>query len=196
MKVILASSSPRRLALLQMLGIQPVVSPPEIEEGNIRQEPIPLYLERITREKGNHVKASIHDETLIISSDTVVHVAGRILGKPSDRNEAVAFLQSLSGRWHEVISGIYLRFANQRRFSLEETRVFFSPLTEADIHFYLDHENYSDKAGAYGIQSMASLFVERIEGCYFNVVGLPINLFYRMIKEMGLTIQSLRSRTL
>lgn len=192
MKVILASSSPRRLALLKMLDIYPSVSPPSIQEVKFDDETISAYVERITKQKGNPVHAANPEATLIISSDTVVHVDGRILGKPANRLEAEAFLQLLSGRWHEVISGIYLRFGNQSRFSLEKTRVLFSLLTAEEIHFYLDHEKYSDKAGAYGIQSMASLFVEKIEGCYFNVVGFPVNLFYRMIKEMGIDIQRLR----
>ncbi len=193
MKVILASSSPRRLALLNMIGISPVVYEPRIEEKRWPDEPVDFYVERITKLKGSNINNVKHKDNLVISSDTVVQIHDQILGKPADRQEAMKFLQLLSGNWHQVVSGLFFRYQEQSEFALAKTRVLFSALTADEIEFYLDLESYSDKAGAYGIQSIASLFVEKIEGCYFNVVGLPINLFYRMLKNLGLDINELRS---
>ena len=145
------------------------------------------YVERLARDKAMAVFATLGEgaEAFVLGADTTVVVGDQILAKPADRADAVRMLRLLSGRTHEVTTGVCLMgngFADVRS---ETTRVTFDRLTEAEIQMYVEHGEPNDKAGAYAIQGIASRWICRLEGCYFNVVGLPVPLVYRMLREHG-----------
>jgi septum formation protein len=185
MKVVLASASPRRRELLKLIGLEPEVIAPEIEEAARPAEAFHNFLKRITISKGMAVYHKELFQSLLISADTVVLLDGELIGKPSSRDEARAMLARLSARRHEVLTGLALMHRGDTSFAISRTLVQFKKLDDREISFYLDHENFMDKAGAYAIQGRAAIFVERIEGCFFNVMGFPLNLFYRMLGERG-----------
>ena len=188
MKFILASKSPRRREILQNLGVPFDVVTAETDESSNEKNPERL-VEELSLRKGLAVRDLLLTEgrelsdTVIISSDTVVAVDGEILGKPHDVEDAVRMLRLLSGREHEVISGISLIGCGKQVVSHDVTRVRFAPLTEENIAFYLRSSEPFDKAGAYAIQGLASMWIEGIVGCYFNVVGLPVYKMCRLYRE-------------
>jgi len=188
MKVVLASASPRRKELLQLIGLVPEVFPPDIEEAMRPGEAIDAFLERVAIAKGIAVYRKKFFHSLLISADTVVLLDGALIGKPRDRADAFAMLSRLSGRRHEVLTGLALMHEGETTFAISRTFVQFKELHGGEIDFYLERENFMDKAGAYAIQGRAAVFVERIEGCYFNVMGFPLNLFYRMASDRGLNL--------
>ena len=188
MKVVLASASPRRKELLQLIGLAPEVIPPDIEEAAHPGEALDDFLARVTIAKAIEVYKKKFFHSLLISADTVVRLDDALIGKPTGRADAFAMLRRLSGRQHEVLTGLALMHQGETRFAISRTRVHFKTLDDREIAFYLDHEKFMDKAGAYAIQGRAAIFVERIEGCYFNVMGFPLNLFYRMLGERGLNV--------
>ncbi len=190
---ILASSSPRRLELLKLINVFPKVEIPEIEEKRKDDESMPEFVKRIAIEKGEEVRRRNDHRNLIVSADTIVFIKNRIIGKPEGRKDAFEMLSILSGEVHEVITGVSLLYNNKCIFDMSYTSVKFSKMSEFEINYYLDNENWSDKAGAYAIQGIASIFIERIEGCYFNVMGFPINMFYNMIKETGVNFIDITS---
>lgn len=190
MKIILASASPRRHELLKLVGLDPEVRIPEIDENMQAGEPIEQYLERVTISKSMNVYRKQFFSSLVVSADTVVLIDGRFMGKPRDRQDAGAMLRQLSGRSHEVWTGIAVMHRGETRFRLAQTQVIFKALNEREIEYYLDHEEYMDKAGAYAVQGRAAIFVERIEGCFFNVMGFPLNLFYTMTGNLGIRLFS------
>ena len=179
--IILASNSPRRRELLAGLGLDFTVRVIDgIDESwpqELKGEDIPLY---ISREKAAPYKALIKPDELVITADTIVYVDGQVLGKPHDKADARRMLQLISGRWHEVITGVTLMTARGERSFAVTTRVKFSNLTESEIESYVESGLPMDKAGAYGIQEwIGYVGVEAIEGSYFNVVGLPVQRLYR-----------------
>jgi septum formation protein len=182
--LVLASASPRRLELLRNAGIEFVVHPgnvPEIpEDGELPR----AFAERMAREKALAVFAQRPND-LVLGADTVVVVDGEILGKPRDAADAARMLRMLSGRKHEVITGVCLAGPKLVREDTrsETTLVIMNTLSEDDIRSYVATAEPMDKAGAYAIQGMASRWISRIEGDYFNVVGLPVALVWRMLKE-------------
>jgi septum formation protein len=188
MKVVLASASPRRKELLQLIGLAPEVIPPNIEEAARGGETVDAFLERVTIAKAFEIYKKKFFHALIVSADTMVRLDDALIGKPTGRAGAAAMLQRLSGRQHEVLTGLALMHQGETRFAISRTQVYFKALDDREIGFYLDHENFMDKAGAYAIQGRAAIFVERIEGCFFNVMGFPLNLFYRMLGELGLNV--------
>ena len=180
-KIVLASNSPRRRELLAGLGIDFTVRViGGIDESwpkELKGEDIPLY---ISREKAAPYKAQIAPDELVITADTIVYVDGEVLGKPADKADAVRMLRLISGRWHEVITGVTLMTADRERSFAVTTRVKFCNLTEEEILQYVESGLPMDKAGAYGIQEWIGFVgVEAIEGSYFNVVGLPVQRLYR-----------------
>ena len=180
-KIVLASNSPRRRELLAGLGIDFTVRViGGIDESwpkELKGEDIPLY---ISREKAAPYKAQIAPDELVITADTIVYVDGEVLGKPADKADAVRMLRLISGRWHEVITGVTLMTADRDRSFAVTTRVKFCNLTEEEILQYVESGLPMDKAGAYGIQEwIGYVGVEAIEGSYFNVVGLPVQRLYR-----------------
>lgn len=140
--------------------------------------------------------AQKHPTRLILSADTVVVLGPRILTKPRSRDEAQCMLKRLSGRWHEVYTGICLYDPVEQRTwcTSSRTRVHFRRLSSAEIAWYLKTNEYRDKAGAYGIQGYASLFIDRLEGCYFNVVGFPVAAFERLCRKSGIPLFEILAR--
>jgi septum formation protein len=191
MNTILASASRRRQDLLASLGISPGILIPSIDESVGIGESVDEFIRRICLEKVKNIYQDEFKDSLIISSDTIVYLDNQIIGKPQNREEAENILGILSSRTHQVITGINLRYNNRDLCKIAKTGVSFDPLSRSEIRFYLDSEDYLDKAGAYAIQGLASTFINKIEGCYFNVMGFSLNLFYKMLKEMQLNLKDL-----
>lgn len=189
MKFILASKSPRRREILENLGVRFEIVTAETDESSTVTEPCALVRE-LSERKGLAVRDLLLSQgrdlsdTVIISSDTVVSVDGQILGKPHDREDAERMLRLLSGREHEVISGISLIGSDRQGVDCDVTRVKFAPLTDHNISYYLQSGEPFDKAGAYAIQGLASMWIEGIHGCYFNVVGLPVHKMCQLYSEL------------
>lgn len=180
-KIILASNSPRRRELLGGLGIDFTVKViGGIDESwphELKGEDIPLF---ISKEKAAPYKAIIAKDELVITADTIVYVDGEVLGKPHDEADAKRMLLLISGRWHEVITGVTLMTAERERSFAVTTKVKFCNLSDSEIDYYIKSYAPMDKAGAYGIQEwIGYVGVEAIEGSYFNVVGLPVQRLYR-----------------
>ena len=182
--IILASSSPRRRELLEMLGLDFKVVPSSADEtvpDGLNPAQTVEYLARI---KAEAVKDSAAEGDVIVSADTIVVIDGRIFGKPEDRAEAEKMLSTLSGRTHEVYTGLCVNGC----VSHECSKVTFRKLDEQEIEDYIDTGEPMDKAGAYGIQGKGSLLVSRIEGDYFNIMGLPVCRLGQMLKDNGVRI--------
>jgi septum formation protein len=167
--VVLASGSPRRRDLLQSVGLALEVLPKSIDETPFKGEDPVAFAERMATEKAAHVAS------YVIAADTVVHIGGVTLGKPASVEQAIEMLTMLSGRGHYVTTGVCMGPIEQRETFSVTTEVFFRPLSEGEIEAYAKSLDPMDKAGAYGIQSGAASFVERIVGSYTNVVGLPLS---------------------
>ncbi|RCK79945.1 MAG: Septum formation protein Maf [Candidatus Ozemobacter sibiricus] len=187
-RLLLASQSPRRKAILAELGVPfEVIRSPYQERAEDVEHLTPVeQAGKLASLKAFHAAKNLHDG-LVIGADTIVVVDETILGKPRDPDDARRMLESLSGRAHQVITGLALVDpVGLRTVSRAEiTKVFFKELSDREIRHYVNSPEPYDKAGAYAIQGLAALFVERIEGCYFNVVGFPIMAFSRLIKELG-----------
>jgi septum formation protein len=181
--LVLASQSPRRRELLGCAGIPFVVRPASVDEARIGEEDPGEHVCRLAREKAQSVVCGLDE--IVLGADTVVVIDGEVLGKPSDREHAARMLRQLSGRAHEVVTGICLRTSNRLIVDKESTRVRFVRLPEEEIAAYVASGEPMDKAGAYAIQGRASRFVDRIEGCYFNVVGLPVSMVWRHLQELA-----------
>jgi septum formation protein len=180
--LILASASPRRREILTAAGIPFRVVVPGIEEAPEPGESPEDYVRRLARDKARALACGETD--IILAADTVVAVEGHILEKPRDEADARRMLAMLSGRRHRVITGVCLRTAQREIVDLECTMVRFVDLTPQEIELYVASGEPLDKAGAYAIQGLASKFIDRIEGCYFNVVGLPVARVYRHLKTL------------
>ena len=184
----LASKSPRRKEILTDLGIpfEELASPYQERQEDVAHLAPAEQAAKLASLKAFHAARSLQ-EGLVIGADTIVVVDSTILGKPRDREDARQMLGSLSGRAHQVITGVAVVDPRGLRTvsRAEITKVFFKELSERELTRYLDSPEPYDKAGAYAIQGMAALFVERIEGCYFNVVGFPVMAFSLLVKELG-----------
>ena len=183
--LVLASKSPRRAEILQQAGIPFTVRTSEVDESLLADERPDDYVQRLARMKALAVPAAAGEQ--VLGADTVVVIDGEILGKPSDEDDARRMLNLLSGRRHQVITGICLRRDGESFTDWAETRVWFTEIGEDEIDEYVASGEPMDKAGAYAIQGLASKFIDRIEGCYFNVVGLPVALLYRLLRAPGAT---------
>ena len=185
-RIILASASPRRAELLSQIGVEFELAPSQVEERPHPDEAPPDYITRIARAKVIAV-AGQQEVGLIIGADTVVVLDGRLIGKPDDPAEAQSMLRQLSGRWHAVMTGVALYDLETRRevADYNKTLVKFAQLTDREIEWYVNTGEPMDKAGAYGIQGLGGLFVDEIAGNYYNVVGLPIPLVYRLARRLG-----------
>ena len=181
--LVLASQSPRRRALFELIGLTFLVDPAEVAETVPEGMPPVQVAETIAREKAR-ATAERHPHAIVVGADTIVVLDERILGKPVDAAEARRMLRSLSGRTHEVYTGfaIYLTPENRVLTAVERTRVHFRTLDEDEIRDYVATGQPMDKAGAYGIQDRSAVFVDRIEGCFYNVVGFPLARFYQVCK--------------
>ena len=189
-RLILASASPRRRELLRMLGLdfEILVSNAEESKGELPDSPGEQVMELAARKAGEI--AGLHPDALVIAADTIVVAEKQILGKPGDEEDARRMLSFLSGRWHEVYTGVALvKAAEKKRLvDYERTRVKFRPLSREEIDRYIRSGEPMDKAGAYGIQGLGAVLVERIEGCYFNVVGLPLTKLTLLLKEFDVEV--------
>lgn len=174
---ILASQSPRRRELLAAAGFEFTVRARSVQEIRGPNEPPIDYVQRLAREKAEASRETATE--IVLGADTVVVVDGQVLEKPVDAADARRMLGLLSGREHSVITGICIVHGEGAIVDHAETRVRFLPLSDAEIDAYVESGEPMDKAGAYAIQGLASKFVDRIDGCYFNVVGLPVSLVYR-----------------
>lgn len=184
MSLILASASPRRRELLALLTPHFTVCTAPVDESRFA-EPTPAALAgRLALEKCRAVAAD-HPQDCVLAADTVVDVDGAMLGKPRDTADARRMLRLLSGRSHLVHTGVYVRCAGREEHCVQTTAVRFAALTEPELERYLATDEPYDKAGGYGIQGAAARFVEGIDGCYFNVMGLPVHTVYRMLCAMG-----------
>jgi septum formation protein len=182
--LVLASSSPRRAEILRAVGWSFETSPADVDESLLKGEAPEDYVRRLAREKAG-AAASARLFGLVLGADTTVVVEGEILGKPRDEAEARRMLRRLSGRWHEVLTGVALVRAETGRalVGMERTRVRFAEMSNDEIEWHVRTGDLLDKAGAYAIQGRAALFIEAIEGDYWNVVGLPVRLVYELAKE-------------
>lgn len=184
-KILLASGSPRRRELLAMIApgfaVAPVRDVDESYPSDIPAEKVAEYLSKV---KADAYIDLLADDEIIITADTVVIIDGRILGKPAGRDDAVAMLRSLSGRRHKVVTGVTVT-ARDRSISFDETTVVeFAQLSDDEIDAYVDTFRPYDKAGAYGIQEwIGAVGIKGIEGCYYNVMGLPVHTLYHRLKE-------------
>ena len=180
--LVLASNSPRRREILTAAGIPYVIRAPDVaEERRPAERPLD-YVRRLAEEKAFAVP--MEPDEIVLAADTIVVVQEYILEKPRDQADALRMLRLLSGQEHQVVTGICLRTADAKVIDVAVTKVRFVPLTEQELMDYAASGEPMDKAGAYAIQGRASKFIDRIEGCYFNVVGLPISLVYFHLKKL------------
>jgi len=177
--LILASQSPRRQALLNQIGLDFSVKPPVVDETVYQNEEPEEHVKKLSLLKAQKV-AQNEENAIIVGADTIVCIDGDILGKPEDKQHAFEMLRRLSGHVHYVYTGFALidRPSNRSATDVERTAVHFRTLSDAEINRYVESENPMDKAGAYGIQDFSALFVDYIEGCFYNVVGFPLTRFY------------------
>ena len=189
MAVILASQSPRRRELLERMGISDFLIRPAQGEEIFDPSLTPAQLvEALSRQKAEEISAGAGPEDIVIAADTVVSVDGRVLGKPRDEAEAAGMLSALSGREHTVYTGVTVRRGCRTITDTVVTHVWFRPLSQQEIAAYVATGEPMDKAGAYGIQGLAGLFVERLDGDYYNVMGLPICRLCAMLRHLGVEI--------
>jgi septum formation protein len=175
-KIILASASPRRKQLLEQIGLVFDVIPSDVDEDNVVHHDPLKNIEALALSKAQDIAKKVH-EGIIIAADTQILINGEAIGKPVDRADALNMLSMMIGKTHKVITGVAILDAQtgQKEIWVETTLVTFCKLSLDEINIYLDSSEYEGKAGAYGIQGRAAVFVEKIEGCYFNVVGLPLS---------------------
>jgi nucleoside triphosphate pyrophosphatase len=181
-RLILASQSPRRKELLSILGIPFNVVPSSIDETPTPGEDPTGFVIRVARDKGMEVASRVQ-QSLVLSADTIVTIDGEILNKPEDERDAVRMLRKLSGRVHEVYTAVCVinQVREETLEGLDRTQVWFEVMTDEQIHDYIQRENVMDKAGAYAIQGYASVYIPRIDGNYFNVMGLPLPLVHQLL---------------
>jgi len=183
--LLLASKSPRRKILLEQIGLEFKVSPSQIaEDFSINLSPI-KFTEHWAKKKAREI-AKLNSDSLVIGADTIVVIDHKILGKPKNKKDSFQMLKKLSGRTHKVITSIHfscIKYHIERTIN-EETEVSFIEISEKDIFFYIDNYNPYDKAGSYGIQDWFSVQVEKINGCYYNVMGFPVSAFYKEYRKI------------
>lgn len=185
--LVLASSSPRRRELLASLGLTFSVRHADVDESLLPAESAFDAAERLARMKVERVAAEALD-ALVVAADTLVVLEGEALGKPRDRADACRMLSALAGRTHDVVTGVACARGGRVASGRETTRVVFAPMTQAEIEAYAASGEPDDKAGAYALQGIGGLFVERVEGSPSNVVGLPVRLLYRLASELGVNL--------
>ena len=183
--VVLASASPRRLDLLRRLGIEPTVRPPDVDETPRPDEPPVDLAARLARAK---VAVEADDDALVVAADTVVAVGPEALGKPTDREDARAMLALLSGRDHEVLTGVAVRRHGRVRADVATTRVRFRSLRPTEIDWYVATGEPRDKAGGYGLQGAGAALVAGIEGSHTNVIGMPLELLVALARALDVDL--------
>ena len=182
----LASRSPRRAQLLAAAGFDFEISPADVNEARLKDESPETYVTRLANAKATSVTGR-HPNCVVVGADTLVVAKNQILGKPTDNQDAVKMLRQLSGRTHEVLTAVTVLRDAQRASVIGSTRVTFIELSDQEVTAYVASGEPIDMAGAYAIQGLASRFVESIEGSYTNVVGLPIVLLIRLLRQVGIS---------
>jgi septum formation protein len=187
MQILLASGSPRRKELLSWLGVDFEVLVPEIDEKVMGDEAPEEYCSRLSRDKARIIQKD-RPQALIIAADTVVVINNTILGKPTEPEEARRHLRQLQGAMHEVYTSYTVAHEDRSTTRVIRTRVYFRDMTEDEIVWYVSTGEPMDKAGSYALQGIGAIFVDRIEGSYTNVIGLPLSHLYHDLKEYGITL--------
>lgn len=182
--LVLASASSRRRELLKLIEPEFECFAVDLDERAITAESPAALVAKLAEAKAS-AAAQQRPEALVLGCDTVVDLDGRVLGKPADRGEAEKMLRALSARSHLVHTGVCVIQNGEKHTLVETTRVFFSPISEEEIAAYTATKEPYDKAGGYAVQGGAARFVSRIEGCYFNVMGLPVSALYRLLQSLG-----------
>ena len=183
-RLVLASASPRRAALLARAGYAFDILPADVDESRQPGEPAPDYVDRLARRKAAAV-ATRHMDRIVIGADTAVVIDGEVLGKPRDAGDAVRMLRGLSGKAHQVLTGVAVQHAARCVSAVERTVVHFAELDDAQIAWYVGTGEPSDKAGAYGLQGSGARFVTRIEGSRSNVIGLPLGRLDELLGQLS-----------
>lgn len=190
-KIVLASKSPRRAEILRSVGWTFEAIAAGVDESQLQAEDAVSYVRRLAEAKADAVASRVTNlsfkDYLVLGADTVVVVTGEILGQPRDEEDARRMLSKLSGKWHEVLTGVSLQTIDEPTRKLiahETTRVRFAAISEDEIGRYIATGEPMDKAGAYAVQGRAALFIEEIQGDYFNIVGLPMRLVYKLSKKL------------
>lgn len=178
-EIVLASGSPRRAEILSSVGWKFTAVVPNVDESEIAGESPEEYVVRLAREKAG-VIANLQSGAMVLGADTVVVIGGEMIGKPVDLEDARRMLKLLSANWHDVLTGVAIAANGDVISGLRRTRVKFAPMSDAEVEFLARRGDPLDKAGAYAVQAQAALFIEAIEGDYWNVVGLPVNLVYEL----------------
>lgn len=187
-QIILGSTSPRRKEILSYFGIPFTQASPNFDEDSIPfEDPPEAFACRLSLGKAESLSI-LHPNALIITADTIVYKDGKIYGKPIDRADALSILKDLSGKWHTVYTGITVGSSKNFISQAEGTRVLFNNLNESEINKYLNTIQYLDKAGSYAIQKEGGLIINKIDGCFFNVMGLPINTLRSLLLKMGVDL--------
>lgn len=189
MQILLSSGSPRRKELLSFLGIPFKVVVPNISEAQYTGESPRSFCLRISKEKVSAVGLQYSD-ALIIGADTIVVINGTILGKPHDYDEAIEYLKLLQNKVHDVLTGYTIALGARSVSKVVRTRVTFRAMTAEEIKWYVSTGEPMDKAGAYAVQGIASMFINRIHGCYTNVIGLPLSHLYRDLTKFGIQVST------
>jgi septum formation protein len=180
--LVLASGSPRRAEILNSVGWEFTKAVPDVDESERSGEAPEDYVQRLAVEKAAAV-SHLHPGSVVLAADTTVVVDKRILGKPIDLDDARRMLRELSGRWHDVLTGVAVVKNGSPSVGIERTGVKFVEMAEREIEFLARMGDPLDKAGAYAVQAQAALFIEAIRGDYWNVVGLPVSLVYRLVNK-------------
>lgn len=188
--IYLASRSPRRAELLQQMGLAFIVLPADIDETPLQNEPSEVYVLRLAAEKAKACYKDLIMKSMslypVLAADTTVSIDEKILGKPEDDDDAFQMLSSMSGRWHEVHTGIAVATADGVNVAISSTRVEMAPLSDQTILAYIATGEPRDKAGAYGIQGFAGTLIKRIEGSYSGVMGLPVYETAQLLSQAGI----------
>ena len=188
MKFILGSQSPRRKEILNFFTLPFQQVTPFFDEEAVPFKGDPQdYVKILSMGKGESLRERFPAE-VILTADTIVFKEGKIYGKPKDKEQAFHFLKELSGQWHQVYTGITVTYLDKMVHKIQETSVQFNPLNDAQLHHYQETMHCADKAGGYMIQGAGGLIVRRIEGCYYNVMGLPLNALHEALLEVGVDL--------
>lgn len=182
MRIILASESPRRKELLKLMGLTYTVEPSDIAETPPEHATVAETVQALALQKAKTIFQK-HPDACVIGADTVVDLDGVILGKPHTPEHAREYLSRMQGRWHVVYTGVAVLTPDSSDVRCCTTNVKFAPMSQAEIDWYVSTGEPLDKAGAYGVQGPGGVFVERVDGNYFNVIGLPLPLLYAMLKD-------------
>lgn len=184
-KIILASKSPRRKKILNLIGLNFIIQPSSVDEhANLNLSPKD-FAKYWSKKKAKQISIS-NENKLVIGADTIVNFNGKILGKPKDKEQSYNMLKNLSGQTHEVITGVTIINKKKdvcRTFS-ETTKVYVKNIPNNDIIYYIENYSTLDKAGSYGIQDWFSIWIKKIDGCFYNVMGFPLSKFYKNYKEL------------